>query len=95
MAAHQRDLEGGPCAATGSSLFGLQPHRHQYFKLSTDPFFIEKVRGIVGLYLAPPDHVVVLCVDERARSRLWQPAVNDLRRPRPDQTRTLLSIRRA
>ena len=53
-------------------LFGLQPHRHQYFKLSTDPFFIEKVRDIVGLYLDPPDHAVVLCVDEKSQTQALQ-----------------------
>src|SRR6201981_3726181 len=37
------------------ALFGLQPHRSKSFKLSTDPFFVEKVRDIVGLYLNPPD----------------------------------------
>ena len=47
-------------------MFGLQPHRQRYFKLSNDPFFIEKVRDIVGLYLNPPEHAVVLCVDEKA-----------------------------
>ena len=35
--------------------FGLQPHRSETFKLSSDPFFVEKVRDIVGLYLAPPE----------------------------------------
>ena len=45
--------------------FGLQPHRTETFKLSSDPFFVEKVRDIVGLYLNPPDHAVVLCVDEK------------------------------
>jgi len=49
--------------------FGVQPHRTRSFKLSTDPFFIEKVRDIVGLYLHPPDHALVLCVDEKARFR--------------------------
>jgi transposase len=43
--------------------FGLQPHRDETFKLSPDPLLIEKVRDIVGLYLTPPDHAVVLCVD--------------------------------
>ena len=47
--------------------FGLQPHRSESFKLSADPFFIEKVRDIVGLYLNPPDHAVVLCVDEKGQ----------------------------
>ena len=45
--------------------FGLQPHRSKSFKLSTDPFFVEKVRDIVGLYLNPPDNALVLCVDEK------------------------------
>jgi putative transposase len=47
--------------------FGLQPHRQKHFKLSTDPFFVEKVRDIVGLYLNPPDHAVVLAVDEKSQ----------------------------
>jgi transposase len=63
-------------AATGISkstvgryfaLFGLQPHRTKSFKLSTDPFFVEKVRDIVGLYLNPPDKALVLCVDEKSQ----------------------------
>lgn len=49
------------------STFGLQPHRQKHFKLSTEPFFVEKVRDIVGLYLNPPDKVVVLCVDEKSQ----------------------------
>jgi len=48
-------------------LFGIQPHRTRSFKLSTDPFFVEKVRDIVGLYLNPPDHALVLCVDEKSQ----------------------------
>ena len=47
--------------------FGLQPHRQRHFKLSPDPFFVEKVRDIVGLYLNPPDKAVVLCVDEKSQ----------------------------
>jgi transposase len=47
--------------------FNLQPHRTESFKLSTDPFFIEKVRDIVGLYLDPPDRALVLCVDEKSQ----------------------------
>ena len=49
------------------SAFGLQPHRQESFKLSTDPFFIEKVRDIVGLYLNPPENALVLCVDEKSQ----------------------------
>lgn len=47
--------------------FGLQPHRQKHFKLSTDPFFVEKVRDIVGLYLNPPDNAIVLGVDEKSQ----------------------------
>ena len=49
------------------ALFGVKPHLAQTFKLSADPFFIEKVRDIVGLYLNPPDHAMVLCVDEKSQ----------------------------
>jgi transposase len=49
------------------SLFGVQPHRSRSFKFSTDPFFIEKLRDIVGLYLNPPDKALVLCVDEKSQ----------------------------
>jgi transposase len=47
--------------------FALQPHRTATFKLSRDPLFIEKVRDIVGLYLAPPEKALVLCVDEKTQ----------------------------
>jgi transposase len=47
--------------------FGLQPHRTETFKLSTDPLFIDKVRDIVGLYLNPPTKALVLCVDEKSQ----------------------------
>lgn len=52
--------------------FGLQPHRHKHFKLSTDPFFVEKVRDIVGLYLNPPEHAMVLCVDEKSQIQVLE-----------------------
>src|SRR3974390_2858376 len=45
----------------------LQPHRSETFKLSTDPLLIEKVRDIVGLYMHPPEHALVLCVDEKSQ----------------------------
>lgn len=51
------------------SALGLQPHRQKHFKLSTDPFFVEKVHDIVGLYLNPPDHAMVLCVDEKSQTQ--------------------------
>ena len=47
--------------------FGLQPHRAETFKLSTDPDFVTKVRDIVGLYMAPPARALVLCVDEKSQ----------------------------
>jgi transposase len=47
--------------------FGLQPHRLETFKLSTDPNFVSKVRDVVGLYVAPPERAVVLCVDEKSQ----------------------------
>jgi transposase len=47
--------------------FGLQPHRTDTFKLSTDPLFVEKVYDVVGLYINPPEAAVVLCVDEKSQ----------------------------
>jgi len=47
--------------------FGLQPHRSETFQVSTDPLLIEKVRDIVGLYMNPPDHALVLSVDEKSQ----------------------------
>ena len=47
--------------------FGLQPHRSETFKLSSDPLFVDKVRDIVGLYLSPPTHALVLSVDEKSQ----------------------------
>ena len=47
--------------------FGLQPHRLETFKLSTDPEFVAKVRDVVGLYMSPPDRAIVLCVDEKSQ----------------------------
>ena len=63
-------------AATGVSLrsvqriwaaHGLEPHRVRRFKLSTDPGFVEKLRDVVGLYVDPPAHAVVLSVDEKSQ----------------------------
>lgn len=47
--------------------FGLQPHRQDSWKLSKDPLFVDKVKDVVGLYLAPPERAVVLCVDEKSQ----------------------------
>ena len=46
---------------------GLQPHRAETFKLSTDSAFVDKLTDIVGLYLNPPDKAVVICVDEKSQ----------------------------
>jgi transposase len=56
--------------------FGLKPHRADTFKLSTDPYFVEKVRDVVGLYLSPPERAVVLWIDEK-------PQVQALERTQP------------
>jgi transposase len=47
--------------------FGLRPHVVQTWKLSTDPEFIAKVRDVVGLYMCPPEHALVLAVDEKSQ----------------------------
>lgn len=50
--------------------FGLQPHRTETWKLSTDPQLVEKIRDIVGLYLNPPARALVLCVDEKSQIQM-------------------------
>ena len=47
--------------------FGLRPHRSETFQLSNNPLLVDKVRDIVGLYLNPPHHALVLCVDEKSQ----------------------------
>lgn len=51
--------------------FGLQPHRSETFKLSSDPLFVDKVRDIVGLYLSPANRALVLSVDEKRSHGEW------------------------
>lgn len=46
---------------------GLKPHRIESFKLSNDPYFVQKLEDIVGLYLDPPEHALVLCCDEKTQ----------------------------
>lgn len=46
---------------------GLKPHRIETFKVSRDPKFAEKLEDIVGLYLSPPEHALVLCCDEKSQ----------------------------
>jgi AraC-like DNA-binding protein len=88
-------------AATGMSrptvhriwkAFGLQPHRTETFKLSTDPQLIERVRDIVGLYLNPPERALVLCADEKSQIQALdrtQPILH--MRPGQAERRTLWS----
>ena len=67
---HSMAREAGLSPATVRRIrkaFGLQPHRSETFKLSSDPLFVDKVRDIVGLYLAPPNRALVLCIDEKSR----------------------------
>ena len=54
------------CRGSGERLLS-SPIAPNPFKLSADPFFVEKVRDIVGLYLNPPDRAIVLCVDEKSQ----------------------------
>ncbi len=49
------------------NLFSLKPHKRRHFKLSTDPFFVDKVIDVCGIYLNPPDDALVLCVDEKSQ----------------------------
>jgi hypothetical protein len=46
---------------------GLKPHLVETFKVSTDPHFAEKLEAVVGLYLNPPEHALVLCCDEKSQ----------------------------
>ncbi len=46
---------------------GLQPHRMHHFKLSNDPDFVSKLQDIVGLYVDPPAHAIVLSFDEKSQ----------------------------
>lgn len=66
----QMSRETGVSPATVQRIwhaFALKPHLQETFKLSTDPHFVDKVRDVVGLYLAPPDRALVLCVDEKSQ----------------------------
>lgn len=54
--------------------FGLKPHVTESFKISPDPQLIDKVRDVVGLYMNPPDHAVVLAVDEKSQIQALQRA---------------------
>jgi hypothetical protein len=62
---------------------GVKPHRVEAFKLSNDPKFVEKVRDIVGLYVNPPEHILVLSVNERIQATAGAPASRTARGLRP------------
>lgn len=47
--------------------FGLKPHRADSFQISNDPYYVDKVRDVVGLYMTPPENALVLCVDEKSQ----------------------------
>ena len=68
---NSRGMEGQRSVGVDSTAylagFGLQPHRMETFKLSTDPNFVAKVRDIVGLYVSPPEHAIVPCVDKKSQ----------------------------
>lgn len=67
---------------------GLKPHRLDSFKVSTDPRFTQKLIDVVGLYLNPPEHAAVLCMDEK--SRIQAPNRSQASRPmRPGRARTM------
>ncbi len=60
----------GVAASTVQTIWkahGLVPHRFRQFKLSNDPAFVEKLHDIVGLYVSPPAHAVVLSIDEKSQ----------------------------
>ena len=62
--------QAGVSAATVGRVWaahGLKPHRFKSFKLSNDPHFAEKLEEIIGLYLSPPEHAIVLCCDEKSQ----------------------------
>jgi hypothetical protein len=62
--------------------FGLQPWRTEDFKISPDPLLTDKIRDVIGLYLAPPANTAVFAVDEK-------PQIQALKRTAPDSRRPL------
>jgi hypothetical protein len=66
----------GLAASTVRSIWkahGLSPHRWRQFKLSNDPAFVKKLQDVVGLYVSPPAHAVVLSVDEKSQIQALDP----------------------
>ena len=58
---------GNATVARAWRTYGVQPWRCETFKFSTDPELVGKVTDVVGLYLAPPENAIVLCVDEKSQ----------------------------
>jgi hypothetical protein len=76
---------------------GLKPHRSETFKVSNDPLFAEKLEAVVGLYLSPPEHAIVLCVDEKSQVQALdrtQPGLPLKRGRAPDHDSRLQTLRR-
>ena len=69
--------------------FGLKPHVVETWKLSTDPEFIAKVRDVVGLYMSPPEHALVLAVDDKSQIQAYP---GDDSGVRNDRQRSALSV---
>jgi DNA-binding CsgD family transcriptional regulator len=75
---------------------GLKPHRSETFKVSNDPLFAEKLEAVVGLYLSPPEHAIVLCVDEKSQVQALdrtQPGLPLKRGRAPDHDSRLQTLR--
>ena len=72
----QAQARGSAAKGTRLEEAGLAPHRVRRFKLSTDPAFAEKLEDVVGLYVDPPRHAIVLSLDEKSQ-------VQALDRPQP------------
>ena len=62
---------------------GLKPHIVRGFKVSRDPKFVEKLEDIVGLYMSPPEHALVLCCDEKSQVHDGTPRHGVLQKWRP------------
>jgi hypothetical protein len=67
VSATTRSATSGPRPGIREGRVGLQPHRCRQFKLSNDPDFVAKLRDVVGLYVDPPAHAIVLSVDEKSQ----------------------------
>ena len=67
----ETNIHSASTVVTAWRAYGIKPWRSESFRFSTDPELVGKVTDICGLYLAPPENAIVLCVDEKSRSRHW------------------------